>query len=593
MRLSVVLVLLLLLTGCIGGTSVQNPVINPSETSFDRTDGGEDVSVSILWGSAKIITSITRDSQALVPETDYHVVGTTLIVAKDYLIDLELDEINLVISFDKGSKRNLTIISGFFGDSPFAGGLGTESNPYQVATAAQLDAVRDYLDCHFIQTADIDLSDYQEDGGWKAIGDGYYNYSTRNPFSGTYDGNGKSITGLSMDYSGEFQDENVYLGLFGNTSTAALLKNINLIDVDVAAWTYVGGLVGANEGTVQDCTVSGNVVGIQSMIGGLVGFNRGIVTGCTSSAGFPLVDETQAYVGGLVGYNEANAEISDSSYHGEINVTAPYIYGNDGNRVGGLVGINDGTVKSSFSQVTITGEGVSVGGLVGTNRGTIQDSYTTGSVSGKENIGGLVGLSQGDSNKQAYITNCYSVADVTASGNNAGGLVGYNLGDIFQCYASSQVVGDNCVGGLVGYVYRSGSIEQCAALDSTVSGSGEVGGLVGHLQYRLVTDSFARVLSISGSSFVGSLIGMNYGSDIIRCYATGDLGLSLTSGDDYGATVTSSYSDTGGSGEDARSSEQMKSESTYVDWDFTQVWTIDSGVNGGYPYQIWLEDYLN
>ena len=78
----------------------------------------------------------------------------------------------------------------------FAGGDGTEGNPYQVSTAEQLDNVRNYLDAYFIQTADIDLTEataeggtfYNDGSGWSPIG------TNRNtPFAGSYDGGGHRI----------------------------------------------------------------------------------------------------------------------------------------------------------------------------------------------------------------------------------------------------------------------------------------------------------------------------------------------------------------------------------------------------------------
>ena len=90
----------------------------------------------------------------------------------------------------------------------FAHGSGTASDPYLVATAADLNGVRDYLSAHFRQTADIDLSGYSN---WVPIG----NDSTG--FTGTYDGAGHTVSNLTIDRASEN-----FIGLFGYLQVAAL-----------------------------------------------------------------------------------------------------------------------------------------------------------------------------------------------------------------------------------------------------------------------------------------------------------------------------------------------------------------------------------
>ena len=103
----------------------------------------------------------------------------------------------------------------------FTHGTGTEADPYQVWTAEDLDGVRDYLDAHFIQMADIDLSGYEN---WEPIGT--YIYGQNLHFNGTYDGNGHTISNLII------KREN-YTGLFGHTYNA-IIKNLGVVDVNVS-----------------------------------------------------------------------------------------------------------------------------------------------------------------------------------------------------------------------------------------------------------------------------------------------------------------------------------------------------------------------
>ncbi len=111
--------------------------------------------------------------------------------------------------------------------------------------------------------------------------------------------------------------------------------------------------------------------------------------------------------------------------------------------VGGLVGVNWGTVSNSYATSSVTGS-FSVGGLAGLNLGTVSNSYATGSVTGDNNIGGLVGWNEGN------VRNSYSTGNVSGVAN-VGGLVGLNEGGtVSNSYSAGNVIGNLYVGGLVG-----------------------------------------------------------------------------------------------------------------------------------------------
>ena len=167
------------------------------------------------------------------------------------------------------------------------------------------------------------------------------------------------------------------------------------------------------------------------------------------------------YVGGLVGINY-EATVSNSYSTGSV--TGTY------NRVGGLVGYNQGTVSDSYSTGNVTGNSY-VGGLVGYNRGTVSNSYSTGSVAGSDQeVGGLVG-----NNRYGTVSNSYSTGNVTG-GSVVGGLVGHNSGTVSNCYSSGSVTGDELVGGLAGG--NVGTVSNSYSSGSVIGGS-RVGGLVG------------------------------------------------------------------------------------------------------------------
>jgi len=126
------------------------------------------------------------------------------------------------------------------------------------------------------------------------------------------------------------------------------------------------------------------------------------------------------------------------------------------NYVGGLVGLNYGSISNCYSTGSVSGSG-EVGGLVGWNEsGTISDCYSTGTVNGGSSGygGGLVGGNNGS------ISNCYSMSTVGGGSNSyeLGGLVGLNGGSISNCYSTGRVSGGSNsedVGGLVGGNFSS------------------------------------------------------------------------------------------------------------------------------------------
>lgn len=230
-----------------------------------------------------------------------------------------------------------------------------------------------------------------------------------------------------------------------------------------------------------------------------------------------------------------------------------------------------------------------VGGLVGWNCGTVSGCYSTGSVSGRYDVGGLVGWNEGT------VSNCYSTGSVSGIVYYVGGLAGENWGTVTGCYSTGSVSGVGDVGGLVGYNWF-GTVSGCYSTGS-VSGGNRVGGLVGK-NYGTVSNSFAMG-AVTGSNYVGGLIGHLYCGNVINTYSTGLIG---SSGDNIGgligyiktsnnSTVTSSYWDTQTSGMttsaggEGKTTAQMKQQSTFIDWDFMNIWGIIE--NNTYPYLLW------
>ncbi len=168
--------------------------------------------------------------------------------------------------------------------------------------------------------------------------------------------------------------------------------------------------------------------------------------------------------------------------------------------VGGLVGMieRDAVVENSYATGVIVG-GHRVGGLAGINYGTIEDAYAKGILTagadgdGRSYAGGLTGRNMGP----AMILRSFADVDVDANGSRNGGLTGYNFGLIFNSYARGYVTGDDRVGGLVGY---NRDVINNSFSTGEVIGNSNVGGLVGD-NIRDVNNSF---WDVNSSGMTGS-----------------------------------------------------------------------------------------
>jgi len=314
----------------------------------------------------------------------------------------------------------------------FAGGLGTsQSDPYLISNADQLDAVRKYLGAgfYFKLTENIDLINYPSnvDGeGWTPIGS-----SDVNSFKGTFNGNGKTISNLYINRpTVDLQ------ALFGYTASAASISDVNLIVEEVTGKDYSASLVGQNNGTVNQVSVSGVVYG-NSSTGGLVGVNYGKITN-----------------------SNANVRVSGT-----------------GDSIGGLIGnTSNGTVDNNYAIGSVTGKKI-IGGLIGTGTAntSISNNYAIGDVSGEMYIGGLIGYS----GYNTSLDKNYATGNVTGSEVQVGGLIGYSSDEVVSnSFALGNVTGYRLVGGLNGFSLNTTFNNNYAT--GKVTGSLSTGGLIGY-----------------------------------------------------------------------------------------------------------------
>ena len=205
---------------------------------------------------------------------------------------------------------------------------------------------------------------------WTPIGTDY-----DNSYTGTFDGGGHTITGLTVTTNDEYAGLFGYLSNFGNA--AGTVKNVVMEGIQITCnhrLGYAGGVAGFSWGTIENCSVSGSVSATVS-VGGVVGVQRdGSITGCSSSA---TVKGT-LYVGGVAGWTNFGATLTACYATGNVIIEIAPTQNISG---GGLVGFNDGiSLLSCYATGNVTSTGsstgyVHIGGFLGDNYTTVTACY--------------------------------------------------------------------------------------------------------------------------------------------------------------------------------------------------------------------------
>ena len=259
------------------------------------------------------------------------------------------------------------------------------------------------LDINITLTDDIDLTGID----WTPIGIDY-----NHQYTGTFNGGGKTITGLTVTGSDQ------YAGLFGCIGSGGKVMNVTLENVQIESdneMSTVGGVAGWSYGTIENCSVSGSVSGsgsdgyTGSGAGGVVGYqDGGSITGCSSSATVKGMERA----GGVAGTTNSGATLTACYATGSVSVennTTSAAY------AGGVVGYNGfSTLTACYATGSVTGSGsgtIYTGGVTGTNDcGTLTACYhANGTVSGPDGTtGGVTGRNFKDSMfGGGIITACY------------------------------------------------------------------------------------------------------------------------------------------------------------------------------------------
>lgn len=433
-------------------------------------------------------------------------------------------------------------------------------------------------------TLGVDL--YFDSLEWTPIG------TATTAFAGTLDGGGHILSDLSInDYAGQCA------GIFGYLTGIVKDLHVKTLQVQTATSSngtfYVGGIAGRNEGTIENCGVSGaiSVISLSDCyIGGAIGYNAGavknVIADCDVETAY--INESYAsasqlgykrYVGGLMGHSDS-ATVENCVASGDVRVAEKRATSTNSEILvyaGGFIGYNNGaTIRdSSASGAIVVGmldesyisssgnQKAYVGGFIGElYYGGLENNSATGNVTvnkwDKVYAGGFVGLcisANNVSSKTTTVINCYATGNVNAPKTvgticGAGGFGGQNSGTYItleKCYSTGDVGGDAqggaCyMGGFIGL--NGGDISECYATGNVESlgyfrnySGGLIGSNDGELT-RCYATGDVKATAYNDYAYCstagGGLVGFTSGK-ATNCYATGDVSATAYVTDDYNA----------------------------------------------------------
>ena len=286
-------------------------------------------------------------------------------------------------------------------------------------------------------------------------------------YSGIFDGNGKTISGLNTNPDLKLQ------GLFGCIFHDATVKNL-CVDCNITAQNDSGAICSINYGKIYNCTSKGmiNTASTCFCVGGICGKNYGVIENCVYSGTIRISENGCLSVGGICGScesvdynNNKKACINNSSSLGEISTFLNYA-----DNIGGICGeLRMGDISCCFNSGKISvGENTSkVGGICGkTGTGIISDCYNTARVFAGKYVAGICGYSDGST----IITYCYNVGSIRTLGNDsfAGGGICSNLSSK-KSYYLSGTINDNSALPMTSAQFSTGYV--CALLNDNRSPS--------------------------------------------------------------------------------------------------------------------------
>ncbi len=331
----------------------------------------------------------------------------------------------------------------------YSGGSGTESDPYLISTAADLTQLATSTNSgtstagvYYQMTDNITLSET-----WTPIGH-------TNQFAGTFDGNGHSISNLTITDS----DAYMTFGLFGRIAANGKVSGITINSGNVNAYMCTGAIAGMNIGTIENCVNHASISALGFYAGGIVGGNYGTVKHC-------------------------------------INYGSVIVNGNNGCGAGGIAGTSIGIVECCGNHGDIRANLIDAGGIVGS----------------VDKPGSIVG------NITEYkIVNCYNRGAITVGQQQAGGIVGM-VNDresipflIKNCYNASSVTGPDCIGAIIGDALST--VTQCENVyyDDSFGLAG-----IGNNGYNINVSNMPKsTAELQSQSFIDNYLGTGDGEGV-------------------------------------------------------------------------------
>lgn len=467
-------------------------------------------------------------------------------------------------------------------------GSGTLSSPYRLCYPAQfasLGKTPAAWDSNYILAADLDMSSYDESTPTLTLSPiGSYDYvtPTKDAFTGSFDGNGHTISNVKIT-----NQTNSAVGIFGATDDAEIY-DLTVTSADVTGVQYVGVLVGSNFNTpITNVDVSGTITATGLRNGGLIGQNE--VDGIFKDASLlNVVTDVDISgndsVGGLVGTfltsNSGIANVSNSQSHGNITQSSP------GNSIGGLIGYaSSKTGSTSFisncqvtGNITLPSYGSFSGGFVGTWLG--EDANTN------------IGISR------SSLTGAITIPGTFMVPGRVGGFIGLvGCNSSATCSISrSQFTGSLTVpagtdptygaGGFIGIVNMTG-IGATATIDNVfvnanVTLQGTSSDHIG-VFFADVSVGTGNTLTITNSYASGSITGAGLGSSVGAMIGSNSGAVEpVFTSVYYNSTLQSTGIGTGtATGFTGETTTQLRAQTTFTGWNFNTIWQIVEGMS--YP----------
>ncbi|WP_347488557.1 InlB B-repeat-containing protein [Desulfoscipio sp. XC116] len=376
-----------------------------------------------------------------------------------------------LLDLENSSVTEAVYTWGDYAADSFAGGVGSDDEPYQIADGGQLaylaqlvnSGVEDtvsgetYAEKAYILIGDIDLSPHP----WAPIGQ-----ENGLKFAGSFDGANKTISGLHV------AETTGYVGLFGVIGAGGSVKNLTLSGAGVNGKNYVGAVAGKIEAAVIENAhlINSSITATSSFSGGLVGKAEGtfIINSCTVAAS--IITSSGSYIGGILGCADKTGGVVSSCtvLNSQVETSK--------NSAGGICGcMNDGweVSRCSFTGGSVSGKGY-VGGIAGqsgSSEDAVYECYVDADITASESYAG--GIAGNFKLPASVVLNCYAKGSVTASSVSAAGIA--NGGTIKNCYSTAIVHAAEFSGGIV----TNGNVATSVALNSSVTetkvSSGEIG----------------------------------------------------------------------------------------------------------------------